>query len=110
MVRVSGSSSYRRVQITEGTENYSECMTEIQGKSILVRFSARFELTRVRVIGSRADCNINVNECSYKVKFPRSSYTVTRAKLVHEVVCSLAKREQSIYTHAQIIAFHSQSS
>ena len=85
-------------------------MTEIQGKSILVRLSARFELTRVRVIGSRADCNINVNECSYKVKFPRSSYTVTRAKLVHEVVCSLAKREQSIYTDAQIIAFHSQSS
>ena len=81
-------------------------MTEIQGKSILVRFSARFELTRVRVIGSRADCNINVNECSYT----RSSYTVTRAKLVHEVVCSLAKREQSIYTDAQIIAFHSQSS
>ena len=90
-------------------------MTEIQGKSILVRFTARFELTRVRVNeGSSyrvsADCNINVNECSYKVKFPRSSYTVTRAKLVHEVVCSLAKREQSIYTDAQIIAFHSQSS
>ena len=31
----------------------SECMTEIQGKSILVRVSARFELARVRVIGSR---------------------------------------------------------
>ena len=28
-------------------------MTEIQGKSILVRVSARFELTRVRVIGSQ---------------------------------------------------------
>ena len=28
-------------------------MTEIQGKLILVRVSARFELTRVRVIGSR---------------------------------------------------------
>ena len=28
-------------------------MTEIQGKSILVRVSARFELVRVRVIGSR---------------------------------------------------------
>ena len=27
-------------------------MTEIQGKSILVRVSARFELARVRVIGS----------------------------------------------------------
>ena len=26
-------------------------MTEIQGKSILVRVSARFELARVRVIG-----------------------------------------------------------
>ena len=33
--------------------NYSKCMTEIQGKSILVRVSARFELARVRVIGSR---------------------------------------------------------
>ena len=30
-----------------------ECMTEIQGKSTLVRVSARFELARVRVIGSR---------------------------------------------------------
>ena len=28
-------------------------MTEIQGKSILVRVSARFELARARVIGSR---------------------------------------------------------
>ena len=28
-------------------------MTEIQGKSILVRVSARFELARVRVIGSQ---------------------------------------------------------
>ena len=28
-------------------------MTQIQGKSILVRVSARFELPRVRVIGSR---------------------------------------------------------
>ena len=28
-------------------------MTEIQGKSILVRVSARFELARVRVIASR---------------------------------------------------------
>ena len=28
-------------------------MTEMQGKSILVRVSARFELARVRVVGSR---------------------------------------------------------
>ena len=28
-------------------------MKEIQGKSILVRFSLRFELARVRVIGSQ---------------------------------------------------------
>ena len=28
-------------------------MTEIQGKSILVRVSARFQLARVRVVGSR---------------------------------------------------------
>ena len=34
-------------------QNYSECMTEIQGKSILVRVSGRFELAGVRVIGSR---------------------------------------------------------
>ena len=27
--------------------NYSKCMTEIQGKSILVQVSARFELARV---------------------------------------------------------------
>ena len=33
-----------------GNEN---CMAEIQWKSILVRVSARFELVRVRVIGSQ---------------------------------------------------------
>ena len=31
--------------------HYSKCETEIQGKSTLVRVSARFELARVRVIG-----------------------------------------------------------
>ena len=45
-VRVSGVSSYRG-------QNYSESMTEIQGKSSLVRVSPRFELARVRVIVSR---------------------------------------------------------
>ena len=33
-------------------------MTEIQGKSILVRLSARFELARVRVIGSQLDSGV----------------------------------------------------
>ena len=33
-------------------------MTEIQGKSILVRVSARLELARVRVIGSRLSCKL----------------------------------------------------
>ena len=33
-------------------------MTEIQGKSILVRVSARFELARVRVIGSQLYCTL----------------------------------------------------
>ena len=33
-------------------------MTEIQGKSILVRVSARFELARVRVTGSRLYKNV----------------------------------------------------
>ena len=33
--------------------HYSKCETEIQGKSTLVRVSARFELARVRVIGSQ---------------------------------------------------------
>ena len=45
-VRVIEGSNYRGL-------NYSEFMTEIQGKSILVRVSARFELARVRVIGSQ---------------------------------------------------------
>ena len=31
----------REVRVIEG-KNYSKCMTEIQGKSILVRVSARF--------------------------------------------------------------------
>ena len=38
-------SSYREM-------NYSKCMTEIQEKSTLVRVNARFELAKVRVIGS----------------------------------------------------------
>ena len=33
------------VRVIEG-KNYSECMTEIQGKSSLVRVSASFELAR----------------------------------------------------------------
>ena len=33
--------------------NYSKCMTEIQEKSTLVRVNARFELAKVRVIGSQ---------------------------------------------------------
>ena len=41
---LAGGSSYRN-------KNYSKCMKEIQGKSILVRLSARLELARVRVIG-----------------------------------------------------------
>ena len=34
--------------------NYSKCMTEIQEKStLIVRVNARFELAKVRVIGSQ---------------------------------------------------------
>ena len=36
---LAGGSSYRGL-------NYSKCMTEIQGKSVLVRVSARFEFAR----------------------------------------------------------------
>ena len=36
-------SSWREVRVIE-EKNYSKCTTEIQGKSILVRFSPRFEL------------------------------------------------------------------
>ena len=39
-------SSYR-------VKNYTKCLKEIRGKSTFVRVSARFELTRVRVIGSQ---------------------------------------------------------
>ena len=63
MVRVSESSSYRGFELPSlGNSNLrclgegkitSECITEIQGKPILVRVSARFELMRVQVIGSQ---------------------------------------------------------
>ena len=43
---LAGGSSYRG-------NNYSKYLKKIQGKSISVRVSARFELARVRVIGSR---------------------------------------------------------
>ena len=42
-------------------------MTEIQGKSILVRVSARFELARVRVIGSRLYKKAKKTKTSNKV-------------------------------------------
>ena len=48
-------------------------MTEIQGKSILVRVSARFELARVRVIGSQLYINIEVSlprALKYASKYP----------------------------------------
>ena len=37
------------VRVIEGS-SYSECTTEIQGKSVLVRVSARFELSGVDCI------------------------------------------------------------
>ena len=51
-------SSKREVRVIEGSSYRRKitviCMTEFQGKSILVRvISARFELARVRVIGSQ---------------------------------------------------------
>ena len=45
-VQVIGGSSYREL-------NYSKCVRKIQGKSTLVRVNARFELAKVRVIGSQ---------------------------------------------------------
>ena len=50
-----------RVRVTEGKITVNVSMTEIQGKSILVRVSARFELARVRVIGSRLEFPEGVN-------------------------------------------------
>ena len=48
-----------RVRVIEGSsyreKNYSKCMNEIHGKSILVQVSVRFELAGVRVIGIRLD-------------------------------------------------------
>ena len=39
-------------------------MTEIQGKSILVQVSVRFELARVQVIGSQLYCERFKNKCN----------------------------------------------
>ena len=54
-------------------------MTEIQGKSILVRVSARFELARVRVIGSRLYlefCRKVARDVKFWLWFVRRSYIV----------------------------------
>ena len=40
------------IRVTEGKITV-KCMTEIHGKSILLRVCAKFELARVRVIGSQ---------------------------------------------------------
>ena len=43
--------SFERVRVPGG-KIYSQCMTEIQEKTILVRVSAMIQSARVRVIGS----------------------------------------------------------
>ena len=56
-------------------------MTKIQGKSILVRVSARFELARVRVIGSRLQSHIptilllGLQALLFKKRFPAKTET-----------------------------------
>ena len=64
-----------------GNEN---CMTEIQGKSILVRVSARFELVRVRVI-SGVNC---VNKARFKSCLCKGLKSVKLTHLVF-VLCVL---------------------
>ena len=70
---LAGGSSYRG-------QNYSKCKMEIQGKSTLVRVRARFELARVRVIGSQLYLSCLIIEATLslicrKNPFVYASYT-----------------------------------
>ena len=60
-------------------------MTEIQGKSILVRASARFELVRVRVIGSQLYLqNYYIRTCDKNLKMYHHKSTKSRKILKAE--------------------------
>ena len=67
-------------------------MTEIQGKSILVRVNARFELARVRVIESRLYSKQYVSTCCVFESFsPVHKKTLKRWK--YDSTVNAAKRE-----------------
>ena len=51
-------------------------MTEIQGKSILVRVSARFELARVRVIGSQLYISPRLGESGIREIYAYGAYGI----------------------------------
>ena len=53
-------------------------MTEIQGKSILARVTARFEFARVLVIGSRLYINACASISSMALKIETLSFAVNR--------------------------------
>ena len=71
-------------------------MTEIQGKSILVRVSARFELARVRVIGSRLYIKY-ANEHNMCQKATKQRKLIKRKLNTKHEAMTLIWRLQSIF-------------
>ena len=68
-------------------------MAEIQGKSILVRVSARFELARVRVIGSRL--YLHVSAVFFITKQKSLGWRKTsKRKRTFEFVESIGRKDQ----------------
>ena len=95
-------SSYCGVWVTKGKITVNvQCTTEIQGKSILIRVSARFELVRVRVIGSRL--YNHVASCYSRTKLSRNQswvnllFSVLQDSILDSILDSLFSLLNSLF-------------
>ena len=95
-------SSYCGVWVTKGKITVNvQCTTEIQGKSILIRVSARFELVRVRVIGSRL--YNHVASCNSRTKLSRNQswvnllFSVLQDSILDSILDSLFSLLNSLF-------------
>ena len=83
-------------------------MTEIQGKSIFVRVSARFELVRVRVIGS--GLYNHAAFCYSRTKLPRNQawvnllFSVQQDSILDSILDSLLSTLDSLFAQESRIA------
>ena len=95
-------SSYCGVWVTKGKITVNvQCTMEIQGKSILIWVSARFELVRVRVIGNRL--YNHVASCYSRTKLSRNQswvnllFSVLQVSILDSILDSLFSLLNSLF-------------